>query len=166
MIYDNGLLCVWAFYISPCHISHWYVILDSTCLLDLVHQLSLKSLSTRIINTSNFKTQEDYEDALVKHKPDGVIVLGTSDTITNLLLKVCNNYIAHMLTYVKQNDITIFHNCPWEWVSEGVFFNTHWNKNMNNKTVNNFVMRIRTLTTTWITFLRQLPFLLSTPLLF
>jgi hypothetical protein len=74
----------------------------------------LKLLSTRIINNSNFKRQEDYEDALVKHKPDGVIVLGTSDTITNLLLKVCNNYIAHMQTYVKQNDITIFHNCPWD----------------------------------------------------
>lgn len=90
------------------YISHQYSILDSTCLSDLVHQLSLKSLATRIINTSNFKRQEDYEDALVKHKPDGVIVLGTSDTITNILLQVCNHYIVNMITYVKQNYIKIW----------------------------------------------------------
>ena len=55
--------------------------------MDVLRKLSLQHVSTRIVNTTTCGTQQCLK-YLSQYNQGGVIVLGTADTITNILLQV------------------------------------------------------------------------------
>lgn len=57
-------------------------------MVDIVRQLSLKSVMTRIAKTGNYAEPGQYLHFLSKYLLDGVLVLGNRSTITDILRQV------------------------------------------------------------------------------
>lgn len=55
--------------------------------MDVMRKHSVQHVSTRIVNTTTYGPQQCLK-YLSQYQQGGVIVLGTSDTITNILLQV------------------------------------------------------------------------------
>lgn len=55
--------------------------------MDVLRKLSLQHVSTRLVSTTTYGTQQCLK-YLSQYNQGGVIVLGTADTITNILLQV------------------------------------------------------------------------------
>ncbi|XP_052069391.1 glutamate receptor-like [Mytilus californianus] len=98
-IYSNTLLADIAAYKLWRHVllyhDHNY---NSACLTDLIRQLSLKPVSTRMIKTDNYQSPEQYIRFLFKYKPDGVFVI------------ISPEKLEHILLQAKTEDVLYF---PW-----------------------------------------------------
>ncbi|CAC5369272.1 GRID1 [Mytilus coruscus] len=67
---------------------------SSLCLTDLLKQLSLNSVSTRMVRTNNYAGPLQYIHYIERHAPDGIFVVTATDTMEDIISKDSAIYLS------------------------------------------------------------------------
>ncbi|XP_076075595.1 glutamate receptor-like isoform X1 [Mytilus galloprovincialis] len=68
---------------------------NSACITDLIRQLSLKPVSTRMVQTENYHGPEQYIKFVSKYKPDGICVITSSGRLEKILFQAKTEEVLH-----------------------------------------------------------------------
>ncbi|CAC5365680.1 unnamed protein product [Mytilus coruscus] len=67
---------------------------SSLCLTDLLKQLSLNSVSTRMVRTNNYAGPLQYVHYIERHAPDGIFVVTATDTMEDIISQDSAIYLS------------------------------------------------------------------------
>ncbi|CAG2184585.1 unnamed protein product [Mytilus edulis] len=68
---------------------------NSACITDLIRQLSLKPVSTRMVKTTNYQGPEQYIKFVSKYKPDGIFVITSTEKLKRILFQAKTEEVLH-----------------------------------------------------------------------